>query len=132
MQRIAAFRGAVSCRPAPCGPPALTLAGETAEHPGERLAVTLTLSAAAPAQLPATLSDALLERIAPGEYRLGSGARSWPIAARALHLHRDVATAFYRAIPPRPAPRLRRLYFTVVLGMAASRAGLALLRALRR
>jgi hypothetical protein len=49
-----------------------------------------------------------------------------------VHLHRDLAAQFYRAIPPRPAPWAKRVFWRLVLGLAASRAGLALLRALRR
>jgi hypothetical protein len=49
-----------------------------------------------------------------------------------VHLHREIAPQFYRAIPPRPAPWAKRVFWRMVLALAASRAGLALLRALRR
>ncbi len=49
-----------------------------------------------------------------------------------MHLHREIAAQFYRAIPPRPVPLLKRWFWRVVLALATSRAGLAALRVLRR
>jgi hypothetical protein len=49
-----------------------------------------------------------------------------------VHLHRDVAPPFYRALPPRPVPPGKRLFWRLVLALAASRAGLSILRSLRR
>jgi hypothetical protein len=126
---VATFRGRVSCRRA-ADPFGLTLAGVTAERPGEP--TTLAFSAAAPPDLPESLDDALVERLAGGTYRITSASGAWQIAAPAVHLHRDVAAAFYRAVPPRPAPWRKRVIFRVALGLAATRTGLALLRALRR
>ena len=98
---LATFRGPVSCR---CAPdiPGLTLSGDTAEAPGE--ATALAFSAAAPVQFPETLQDARVERLGPGRYRISSAAREWLIEAPAVHLHREIAAPFYRAIPPRRAP----------------------------
>jgi hypothetical protein len=124
------FHGPVSCLrgAAPLG---LTLVGETPGHPGERTA--LAFSAAAPADLPAALEGgAEVERLGANRYRIRSAPREWLIEAAAVHLHRDVAAPFYRAIPPRRVPFGKRLFWKVVLALAASRAGLALLRALRR
>ncbi len=126
---IVSFRGRVSCLrgAAPLG---LTLTGETPEQPGEPAA--LVFSGAAPADLPESLEGAVIERVGAHQYRIRSAPREWLLAATAVHLHRDVAARFYRAIPPRPVPLLKRLFWRVVLGLAASRTGLALLRALRR
>lgn len=126
---VVAFRGAVSCR---CTPeaPGLTLTGRSAEPGGD--GVTLAFSATAPAGCPDTLADTIVERLGAGHYRLRSGAREWLIGARALHLHREVAAEFYRAIPPPRAPWGKRLFWRMVLALAKSRAGLTLLRALRR
>ncbi len=128
-QTLVSFRGPVSCRrgAAPLG---LTLTGETPEHPGER--TTLAFSGAAPTDLPECLDDAVIERVAAEQYRIASAPHAWLIAATAVHLHRDIAAPFYRAIPPRPVPVMKRLLWKVVLALAASRAGLALLRSLRR
>jgi hypothetical protein len=126
---VARFRGAVRCARAPHGPLGLTLTGRTAEHPGEE--VRLAFAGTAPADLPERLEDAVVERGSPGEYRIASATRSWPVAASSVHLHREVADGFYRAIPPRPAPLVRRMLFRVMLGIAASRLGIALVRAVR-
>jgi hypothetical protein len=92
----------------------------------------LAFSAAAPPGLPEALSDALVERLEGERYRIVSGAQSWDIEARAAHLHFTVAEPFYRAIPPRRVPLAKRLLFMVLLSLAASRTGFALLRRLRR
>ena len=99
--RIVSFRGPVSCRrgAAPLG---LTLVGETAEHPGEP--AELAFSGAVPADFPEALEGALVERVAAHRYRIASAPREWLIEATAVHLHRDIAVPFYRAIPPRPVP----------------------------
>jgi hypothetical protein len=47
-------------------------------------------------------------------------------------VHRDIAVPFYRAIPPRRVPLVKRIFWRVVLALAATRTGLALLRRLRR
>ena len=127
---VARFAGTVSLSRAPEGPLGLTLNGRAAGHPGEEL--ELAFAAAAPADLPGELPDAVVERLGATRYRIVSGARSWTVAARSVHLHRDVAQDFYRAIPPRPAPLGRRLVFGMMLRLAASRAGIALVKALRR
>jgi hypothetical protein len=127
---LAAFRGPVSCRREPQGALGLTLAGRAADEPGDVLTVAFT--GRAPAQLPDTLADPVIESDAPGEYRIHCGAGVWRIAAAAVHLHRDIAPRFYRALPPRPAPRARRFGYRVLLALAASRLALAALRALRR
>jgi hypothetical protein len=128
--RLAQYRGEVECRRESAGPLGLTLTGRSAERPGEEL--QLAFAAAAPHDLPARLEDALIERTATGEYRIAAGAREWRLTAAALHVHRNVGAAFYRAIPGRPAPLTRRLLYRVVIALARSRAGLALLRAARR
>ncbi len=117
------------CRRAP-GPLGLTLIGATPERPGETAA--LAFSAAAPADFPDALEDAVVERLGANQYRIYSPPREWVIAAAAVHLHHEIAAQFYRAIPPRPVPPSRRWLWRIVLALAATRAGLAVLRALRR
>jgi hypothetical protein len=126
---IASFRGAVRCR-RETAPPGLTLSGRSADHPDED--VTLGFAGVAGVDLPERLEDVVVESGAPGRFRIAAGARAWVLSASAVHLHREVAGAFYRAIPPRAAPRLRRMLYRVLLGIAGSRVGLAALRALRR
>ena len=128
-ERLATFCGVVHCQRAQTVP-GLTLSGSTVETPEEPTA--LAFSASAPADLPATLQDAVVDHLGGAQYRIGAGQREWLITAAAVHLHREIAVQFYRAIPPRPAPRAKRAFWRVVLSLAATRAGLALLRTLRR
>ena len=127
-ERLATFCGVVRCRRAPTVP-GLILSGSTAEAEEP---TALAFSAIAPADLPVTLEDAVVDHLGGAQYRIGAGQREWLIASPAVHLHREIATQFYRAIPPRPAPWTKRVFWRVVLSLAASRTGLALLRALRR
>jgi len=115
---VVSFRGAVRCRRA-SGPLGLTLIGGTPERPGETTA--LAFSAAAPAGFPDALEDAVVEHLGANQYRIASPPREWVIAAAAVHLHREIAAQFYRAIPPRTVPAPKRWL-----------SGVAALRALRR
>jgi hypothetical protein len=58
--------------------------------------------------------------------------REWIFSARSAHLHREVASTFYRAIAPRLVPWKKRLFWRIVLAVAASRVGKTLLLTLRR
>src|ERR1700726_4268525 len=91
-ETLVTFRGAVRCVRAP-GPLGVTLSGETPERPGEPTA--LAFSAAAPAGLPDTLDNAVVERLGADQYRIYSAPRAWVIAAAAVHLHREIAAQFY-------------------------------------
>ena len=128
-RRIARFRGGVSCRrdEAPLG---LTLIGRTIDRSDE--VATLAFTGEAPAGLPEALEDATVEQIDVGRYRVWSGKREWFISARSVHLHREVSATFYRAIAPRLVPWNKRLFWRIVLAMAASRMGKSLLLTLRR
>jgi hypothetical protein len=121
------FVGEVSCARSESAP-GLTLSGHDRAHPGAHS--TLAFSGAAPADLPATLTDVRIERLSSG-WRIASGTRAWQLAASAVHLHRDAGPEFYRAIPPRPAPWHKRLFWRLVLSIARRPGGLNLLRALR-
>ncbi|MGH8323528.1 MAG: hypothetical protein ACRETD_06980 [Steroidobacteraceae bacterium] len=125
-----AFRGAVSCRRDFTGPLGLTLSGLTADHPDEN--ASLAFSGRAPDTLPEALENPTVDRIDDGRYRIASARREWVVEATAVHLHREIATSFYDAIPPRTAPWSKRLFWRVVLGMATSSWGKRALRALRR
>ena len=128
-RRIVRFLGGVSCRPedAPLG---LTLIGRTSDRQDE--IATLAFAGPAPAGLPEALEDATVEAVEPGQYRIRSGEREWRVAARSAHLHREVSTTFYQAIAPRVVPWKRRLFWRVLLAIAASPVGRQLLLALRR
>ena len=130
MTRVVTFRGGVSCRRESGGPLGLTLVGWTSDHPDER--VSLAFGGRCPDTMPEVLEDPIVERLDERRYRIASASREWFIEARAIHLHREIATTFYRAIPPRQAPWSKRLFWRVVLGLAASSWGKRLLLALRR
>ena len=127
---VATFRGGVSCRRDPNSPLGLTLVGRTTDQPDEML--SLAFSAAAPADLPEALEDPAVERSGVREYRISRPPREWVIHAAAVHLHREIATAFYRVIPPRAPPLSKRLFWKVVLALLATSVGERLLVALRR
>jgi hypothetical protein len=128
-RRIVRFRGGVSCR-RDDGPLGLTLVGRTTDRPDEM--ATLAFAAAAPPGLPEALEDATIEQLDAGRYRIWSGKREWIVPARSVHLHREVSTTFYRAIAPRLVPWNKRLFWHIVLSIAASRVGKTLLLTLRR
>lgn len=128
--KVAEFRGSVRCRRPTEGPIGLELTGRTADAYGGEL--TLAFTGQAPEGLPESIEDAVIEQSGEGGFRLTSGTRVWTVAARAVHAHRDVGGVFYQAIPPRPAPLLRRLLLGTALRISGSRAGLAVLRAVRR
>ena len=108
----------------------LTLIGWTPDHPDER--VTVAFSGRAPESLPEVLEDPTVYRIDQRRYRIASTPREWVVEASAAHVHRELAAAFYRAIPPRPAPWTKRLFWRTVLALAARPWGKRLLLALRR
>ena len=126
-ETLATFRGSVRCER---DTRALRLSGVTAESPGEE--TSLILSGWGPGDCPDMLDDAVVEHLGGARYRIRCGARDWLIEAEAVHVHREIAGPFYRAIPPRPAPWRKRLFWRIVLALAASRAGLTALRMLRR
>ncbi len=125
---LAAFRGPVRIE-CGAGPLPLTLRG--AERAGGA-PLTLAFAGASPAGIPASLEDVEVRPAGAGAYLIVSGAHAYPLAAQALHYCRDAAAEFYRALPPRPVPLGKRLFWRVVLTLARSRAGLKLLGALRR
>jgi hypothetical protein len=123
------FSGAVRCQQG--APPfTLTLTG-TAVAPASG-ALTLTFSGQVPADLPASLRDASVAASGVTGYRITSGSREWQVTGGSLSAAREAAAEFYAALPPRPVPRAKRLFWRLVLALAATRAGLVLLRALRR
>jgi hypothetical protein len=115
---LAAFHGAVTCRRTAH---ALIVTGPAADAPDERLILTFVTRTLADLPDSLTVSDVLA--LDDRHYRIVSSARGWDIEATSLHVHRDVGTAFYRAIPPRPAPLKKRLFWRAVLALAGTRAG---------
>ena len=117
---VVRFLGWISCRRDGEGPLGLILVGRTKDWPDE--AVQMAFACAAPADLPEALEEVTVERLDPQHYRLTSGNRSWTLEGVA-HIHREVAGAFYKALPPRPVPLRKRLFWRVMLGLAATGVG---------
>jgi len=124
---VAEFRGRVDCRidAAPLG---LSLSGRTAGDDG---VVHVAFRGPPPAEWPAALHDVRVERAAPGTFRVASAAQVLLVQAAGVHVHREIEAAFRAAVPQRQAPLSRRLFWRVVLALAASGAGRRLLLALR-
>ena len=128
--RVAAFRGRVTCSRTPH---ALILAGPAADAGEERLILTLaTAGSPGSPDLPECLADAAVLRLEGQRYRIDSGSREWVLDVSAVHVHRDVGSAFYRAVPPRRAPLRKRLFWRAVLALAHTSIGKRLLLAIRR
>jgi hypothetical protein len=109
------FRGWTSCRRDGEGPLGLILVGSTVDRPDE--VVHFAFSCRAPTDLPDALEDATVERLGERRWRIVSGTREWLLDG-AAHLHREIAGAFYRAIPPRAVPWRKRIFWKVVLKLA--------------
>jgi hypothetical protein len=123
---LATFCGRVDCRFDGCRALGFVLSGHTAHRPQELL--RLSFAGTAPADFPSTLEGATIERVGEDSYRIASGARIWTISARAAHLHREAAAAFFAAVPSQPIRWTQRLFWRIVLALAASSAGRWLLR----
>jgi hypothetical protein len=106
------------------------LVGRTTDWPDE--IATLAFSAAtSPPELPEALEDATVEQVSGGHFRIWSGQREWIVPARAIHLHREVATVFYRAVAPRAPPWSKRVFWRLLLALLANRTSRRLLRRLK-
>jgi hypothetical protein len=127
---LVTFREGVSCRREPEGPLGLTLFGRTRDHPDERASVAFTGSA--PEGLPEALEDAAVEQVDATTYRIVCVGREWLVCATAAHVHREVATAFYRVVKPRRPSWSRRVFFRLVMRLARNPVGRRLLFAFRR
>jgi hypothetical protein len=125
-QPLAAFRGPVTCRRTFN---ALTLSGAAADSRDDRLILTFIRPALA--DVPPSLTAPEVIALDEHHYRIICSSRRCDIEATSAHVHRDVGHAFYRALPPRPAPLKKRLFWRVVLALAGTRAGKRLLLSLR-
>lgn len=124
---VAAFRGAVTCHHTSS---MLTLTGAAADVADERLILTF-ITPTSPG-LPGSLAGPAVVVPDGRRYRITSGSRAWTVEATSVHLHRDIGNAFYRAVPSRPAPLRKRLFWRVVLALAHTAIGKRALLAVRR
>ena len=124
---LAAFRGTVTCgRTAR----ALTLGGCAADSADDRLILTF-ISSSVP-EITDPLTAVSVRRVGEHRYCISSPSREFELEASSVHLHRDIGRTFYRAIPPRPVPLTKRLFWGLVLRLAGSDTGKRMLAALRR
>lgn len=91
----------------------------------------MAFSGPAPEGLPEALEAATVEQLEEGTYRIACEGGEWFVSATAAHLHREVATAFYRVVPPRRPRWSRRVFWRIVLGLARRPSGRRLLFVLR-
>jgi hypothetical protein len=124
---LAAFRGTVSCSRTGG---ALILRGSAADSADDRL--ILTLISPSIADMPDTLTAVIVTTAGERRYRISSESRELIVEAASLHVHRDIGVAFRRAVPPRPVPLGKRLFWSLVLWLAGSRTGKQVLAFLRR
>jgi hypothetical protein len=124
---LAAFRGRVTCRRARN---VLTLSGSDADSADDRLILTF-ISPSVP-DVPDSLTAATIQAVDACHYRIASASRDVIVEATSLHVHHDIGRAFYQAVPPRPAPLKKRIFWRVVLALAGTRAGKRLLLSARR
>jgi hypothetical protein len=125
--QVAAFRGPVACRRTA---DSLTLIGAAADSADDRL--ILTFISPSMAEVPDSLAAAIVRAVDEHHYRIASASGDLTIEAASLHVHRDIGSMFYRAVPPRPAPLGKRIFWRIVLALAGTRAGKRLLLSLRR
>ena len=124
---LAAFRGTVTCSRTAGS---LILSGAAADSADDRLIVTLVSPSIADIHGP--LTAVILTAAGEHRYRISSGSGDLIVEATSLHVHRDIGRAFYRAVPPRPVPLTKRLFWSLVLWLAGSRTGKQILASLRR
>jgi hypothetical protein len=124
---LIAFRGAVTCSRTAN---ALTLSGSAADSADDRLILTFICSSIP--DIPDSLTAVTVRPVDERRYRIASASQDHVVEATSLHVHRDIGRAFYRAVPPRPAPLRKRVFWGVVLWLAGSRAGKRVLLSLRR
>ena len=110
------FRGWISCRRDGEGPLGLILVGRTQDQPDEMRADGVRR---APPRwtCPKHWKTPPWSGSAPAEYRVSSGDRSWTLHGARPRASRS-GDAFYKALPPRPVPWRKRLFWRVMLALA--------------
>ena len=106
-------------------PLGLTLVGKSADLTNEMAYVSFVMTP--PLDLPRDLNDVTVHRIDAGHFQLASSGREWLLSATGVHVHRDVSEVFYRAVPPRPVPLSKRLMWRLIVGLADTPIGRALI-----
>jgi hypothetical protein len=123
---LARFSDAVQCRTDRGGPLGLTLIGYEGAVP-----VQVSFVCAPPADWPERLEGAVVVREAPTHFRITEAHDARMLEASGVFVHRDVGRIVESVVPSRPAPLTKRLFWRVVLALAATSPGRRALRALR-
>jgi hypothetical protein len=116
------FEGPVECRLDPRGPIGLTLIGRRGNE-----ILHVTFVGVASGDFPARLEAPVVEPAGEHEYRIVSVGVRRTIRAQRVFLHRDVREAFCGAVPARPAPVAKRVFWRAVLALAGTSLGRRLL-----
>jgi hypothetical protein len=140
-RELIAFAGPVQCEVA-AGAVNLVLRGYARATHGRRSGLTEVLfNGASAAALPPQLRDARVielsaaqapaDGFAPRRYRIDSPQLQLELQARSAQLHRDVAAAFFGAVPPPRVPLRLRLGWALLLTLLRIPAAEAVIRRLR-
>jgi hypothetical protein len=134
-RELIAFAGAVQCEAAD-GAVDLVLRGyERALEPARSGLAELLFSGAGSVALPPSLRDARVFELAgapaPRRYRIESPELQLELSARSAQLHRDVAAAFFAAVPPARVPLRLRLGWWLLLTLLRIPMAELLIRKLR-
>lgn len=122
---IISFRGKVELRRNASSPLGLTLVGQSADQVHEMAYVSFVMRP--PIDLPRELHDVHVHRIDAAHFQLVSLERDWLLSATGVNVHRDVSAVFYKAVPPRPVPLSKRLMWRIIVGLADTPIGRALI-----
>jgi hypothetical protein len=127
---VLAFDGPVQVRSDLSGPLGFTLTGRGA---GENSEMTeLAFVCRAPEDVPLLLENVAVHRLGVTQFQLYGSGQEWTFEAAGVHIHRDVTDVFYKAVPPREAPLKKRVFWRVVLSLAPTAFGRALLSRFKR
>jgi hypothetical protein len=132
MHAVVTLEGPVRWRRPPHGPLRFELFPEPSGGAAAGPAARIAFSCEPPQGLPERLPHVHVRRAAGGELELVVEGRSWALGACSVHVHRDVAGAFARAVPPRRVPAAKRVFWRALLALAATAPGRALLQRVRR
>jgi hypothetical protein len=111
------FAGKVLCRRDHCGPLGLVLNGSSLGASRDSLLVAFV--AHAPVGLPEVLQDAGIEQLGVRQFEISSTAGSWIVEGTA-HVHRDATAALASVLPARAVPWHKRIFWRVLLAVAAN------------
>ena len=84
---------------------------------GAPQALQVTIGGCESPELPMQLDDLVIRSAAPGHWQLSSGAQSFEVSGRALHVQRPAGAAFYQAVPGAPLTPSARAGWALLLNV---------------